>query len=131
MRAAVTPRTCSPANPWTTALYHFDATNAALQTNLTGRIPFQNPIVAFWQSGERQPAVCKPELQLRRLRRQSLHHLFQRAAHPGLLPLQLGVGGHNQHAGARPGNNNQLAVVTNGFTQTLEQLDCGRYWTHT
>jgi YD repeat-containing protein len=37
-----------PANPWTTTLYHFNATNTTVvQTNSTGRIPFQNPIVAF------------------------------------------------------------------------------------
>ena len=36
-----------PGNQWTNTLYHFDATNSALETNITGRIAFQNPIVAF------------------------------------------------------------------------------------
>ncbi len=36
-----------PGNPWTNTLYHFNATNLALQTNITGRLPFENPIVAF------------------------------------------------------------------------------------
>ena len=36
-----------PGNQWTNTLYHFNATNLLAQTNITGRIPFQNPIVAF------------------------------------------------------------------------------------
>jgi YD repeat-containing protein len=36
-----------PGNPWTTNFYHFNATNTAHQTNLTGRLTNQNPIVAF------------------------------------------------------------------------------------
>ena len=34
-------------NPWTTNLYHFDATNPAPQVTTNGRIVFRNPIVAF------------------------------------------------------------------------------------
>jgi len=36
-----------PGNLWTNTLYHFNATNLLTQTNTTGRIPFQNPLVAF------------------------------------------------------------------------------------
>ncbi|MBI5386381.1 MAG: hypothetical protein HZA90_17055, partial [Verrucomicrobia bacterium] len=39
--------TLFPSIPWTNTLYHFDATNPAVQTNITGRMAFQNPIVAF------------------------------------------------------------------------------------
>lgn len=39
--------TLFPGNPWTNTLYHFDATNPAAQTTITGRCDFQNPIVAF------------------------------------------------------------------------------------
>lgn len=39
--------TLFPGNPWTTNFYHFNATNIAHQTNLTGRLTYQNPIVSF------------------------------------------------------------------------------------
>jgi len=36
-----------PGNPWTTNFYHYNATNLSAQSGTNGRIPFQNPIVAF------------------------------------------------------------------------------------
>jgi RHS repeat-associated protein len=39
--------TLFPGNPWTTTWNHYNATNQSSETNLSARIPFNGPIVAF------------------------------------------------------------------------------------
>lgn len=112
-----------PGNPWTTALYHFDATNAALQTNLTGRIPFQNPIVAFGNRVGGSPLYVNQSYSF------GVYAGNLSTTYSNALRIQVYYRSNSALAGTinmpvpDPGNSNQLAnLVTNGFTQTFEQF---------
>jgi RHS repeat-associated protein len=106
-----------PGNTWTNTLYHFNATNLVSQTNITGRIPFQNPIVAFGDT------VGGSSLYLNH------NYSFTIASgfpdnYSNALSIQVYYRSNSAYAGAinltiPESNSNQLMnLVTNGFTQT-------------
>jgi len=111
--------TLFPGNTWTNTLYHFNATNLLSQTNVTGRIPFQNPIVAFGDTVGGSPlylnqsyafgvAVGNPLVLSNALR--ILVYYRSNSAFAGTITLAL------------PDTtitNQLLNLVTNGFTQTF------------
>jgi RHS repeat-associated protein len=108
-----------PANLWTNTLYHFNATNLALQTGTTGRIPFQNPIVAFGNPVGGSPLYLN----------QSYSFGIASGA-PNSLSNSLRINVYFRSNSAYAGtismpipniyNTNQLNnLVTNGFTQTF------------
>ena len=112
-----------PGNPWTTTLYHFDATNTALQTNITGRIAFQNPIAAF---GSR---VGGSPLYLNQSYGFGVYAGDLSTSYSNALRIQVYYRSNSALAGTisvpvpDPANSNQLAnLTTSGFTQTTEQF---------
>ena len=112
-----------PGNQWTNTLYHFDATNAALQTNITGRIAFQNPIVAFGSPVGGSPLYLN----------QGYGFGFfagdNSANYTNSLRIQVYYRSNSALAGTislpvpNSAISNQLAnLVTNGFSQTFNQF---------
>jgi RHS repeat-associated protein len=112
-----------PNNPWTSTLYHFDATNAALQTNITGRIAFQNPIAAFGSPVGGSPLYVNQSYNF------GIYAGDLSATYSNALRIQVYYRSNAALAGTislpvpDPAVSNQLAnLVTNGFTQTYEQF---------
>ncbi len=112
-----------PGNQWTNTLYHFDATNSALQTGIAGRILFQNPIVAFGSPVGGSPLYLN----------QSYGFGFfggdMSANYTNALRIQVYYRSNSALAGTinlpvpDSSNSNQLAnLVTNGFSQTFTQF---------
>ncbi len=108
-----------PGNVWTNTLYHFNATNLVSQTNITGRIPFQNPIVAFGDTVGGSPLYLNRS-----------YNFGIASGYPttlsNALHIQVYYRSNSAYAGtiAMPipnvTNTNQLTgLVTNGFTQTF------------
>jgi YD repeat-containing protein len=108
-----------PGNLWTNTLYHFNATNLVFQTNITGRIPFQNPIVAFGDSVGGSPLYLNRN-----------YSFGTGCGYPSsfsnALRIQVYYRSNSAYAGTismpipNPTITNQLTgLVTNGFTQTF------------
>jgi len=112
-----------PGNSWTSTLYHFDATNAALQTNLTGRIAFQNPLAAFGSRVGGSPLYENQSYSF------GIYAGDPSAIYSSALRIQVYYRSNSALAGTisipvpDPSITNQLAnLVTNGFAQTFEQF---------
>lgn len=108
-----------PGNLWTNTLYHFNATNLVFQTNISGRIPFQNPIVAFGDTAGGSPLYLNRN-----------YSFGTGCGYPSsfsnALRIQVYYRSNSAYAGTismpipDPTITNQLTgLVTNGFTQTF------------
>jgi RHS repeat-associated protein len=121
-----------PGNQWTNTLYHLDATNAALQTNITGRIAFQNPIVAFGSPVGGSPLYLNQGYGF------GIYAGDASASYSNALRIQVYYRSNSALAGTislpipDPTNTNQLSnFVTNGFSQTFNQFGLQTVWLHT
>jgi RHS repeat-associated protein len=115
--------TLFPGNQWTNTLYHFDATNSVLQTNITGRIAFQNPIVAFGGPVGGSPLYLNQSYGF------GIYAGNITANYSSALRIQVYYRSNSAMAGTislpipNPAVSNQLAnLVTNGFSQTFNQF---------
>lgn len=120
------------ANQWTNTLYHFDATNSALQTNIAGRIAFQNPIVAFGSPVGGSPLYLNQGYGF------GIHAGDASINYSNALRIQVYYRTNSALAGTislpipNTANSNQLAnLVTNGFTQTFTQFGLQTVWSTT
>jgi RHS repeat-associated protein len=121
--------TLFPGNQWTNTLYHFDATNSALETNITGRIAFQNPIVAFGSPVGGSPMYLNQSYGF------GIHAGDATINYSNALRIQVYYRSNSALAGTismpipNPANSNQLAnLVTNGFSQTFTQFGLQTVW---
>ena len=121
-----------PGNLWTNTLYHFDATNSALETNITGRIAFQNPIVAFGSPVGGSPLYQNQGYSF------GIHAGDATINYSNALRIQVYYRSNSAWAGtislpiSNPGISNQLAnLVTSGFSQTFTQFGLQTVWLNT
>jgi RHS repeat-associated protein len=121
--------TLFPGNQWTNTLYYIDATNSALQTNLTGRVAFENPIVAFGS-----PVGGSP-LNLDQSYAFGIHAGDTSLNYSNALRIQVYYRSNSAWAGTislpipNTAVSNQLAnYATNGFTQTFTQFGLQTVW---
>jgi RHS repeat-associated protein len=112
-----------PGNQWTNALYHYDATNPASQLNITNRIAFQNPIVAFGSPVGGSPLYLSQSYGF------GVYAGDASANYSTALRIQVYARSNSALVGTislpipDPTDTNQLAnLVTNGFSQTFEQF---------
>ena len=115
--------TLFPGNQWTNTLYHFDATNSVLQTNITGRIAFQNPIVAFGSPAGGSPLFLNQGYGF------GIYAGNITANYSNALRIQVYYRSNSALAGTinlpvpNPAISNQLAnQATSGFSQTFNQF---------
>ncbi len=118
-----------PGNLWTNTLYYLDATNTALQTNITGRVAFQNPIVAFGSPAGGSPMFLNQGYGF------GIYAGDASVNYSNALRIQVYYRSNSALAGTislpipNPANSNQLAnLVTNGFSQTFTQFGLQTVW---
>jgi RHS repeat-associated protein len=118
-----------PGNLWTNTLYYLDATNTALQTNIIGRVAFQNPIVAFGSPAGGSPMFLNQGYGF------GIYAGDASVNYSNALRIQVYYRSNSALAGTislpipNPANSNQLAnLVTNGFSQTFTQFGLQTVW---
>ncbi len=109
-----------PGNPWTTNFYHYNATNLSSQTGTSGRIVFQNPIVAFGSPVGGSPLYLNQNYQFGIAAGSTVSNFA------GALRIQVYYRSNSAYAGTvgmplpNVASASQLAgLVSNGFTESF------------